>query len=161
MIQLVKEEHYFITKDGREVKSLFELSKVLEDMPEDVFNHHVSDERNDFSNWVGHVMKNKSLADSIAAAKDKKSIQKVILTKMEKDIKKTMVKKPRKAAKPAVKKRTTGLSFKKEDIISKITNSSGRKQSVGEFVDGVPGGLLEFLFGVAVGLLIYYIKQFL
>ena len=155
---MVKEEHYFITKDGREVKSLFELSQALEDMPEDVFNHHVSDEGNDFSNWVQHVMKNKSLADSIAAVKDKKSIQEVIRAKLEKDIKKTMVKKPRKTAKKiAAQKVIKGLSFKKEDIISKITNSSKQKQSVGEFVDGIPRGLLEFLFGVAVGLLIYYI----
>jgi hypothetical protein len=56
------EEHHFYLKDGRELKSVYELIDSFDNMPDDVFKHHVNTEKNDFANWLGDVFDEKDLA---------------------------------------------------------------------------------------------------
>jgi hypothetical protein len=64
-------EKVFYLADGRKVKSLLELTEALENMSEDVFRHHVSAARNDFSNWINDVFKDKELAQDIKGVRDR------------------------------------------------------------------------------------------
>ena len=58
------ERFYF--KDGKIASSLRDLYYVLNDISDDTFYHHVSVERNDFSNWVKDVLKEYSIAKEIS-----------------------------------------------------------------------------------------------
>jgi hypothetical protein len=58
------ERFYF--KDGKIASSLKDLYYILNDISDDTFYHHVSVERNDFSNWIKDVLKDYSLAKDIS-----------------------------------------------------------------------------------------------
>lgn len=55
----------FILKDGQNISSIEELVKLLPAMSDDNFNFHANKDKNDFSNWIRDVFKNKTLADAI------------------------------------------------------------------------------------------------
>ena len=59
----------FKLANGHVVSSLHELLFELKHMSEEVFSHHVSDEKNDFEAWIKHVFNNKELGDRVAACK--------------------------------------------------------------------------------------------
>jgi len=61
----INPEHYFVLCDGRIIKSLEELMLFLKDMDQKTFTYHVNDQKNDFSNWIRYVFKEKKLADEI------------------------------------------------------------------------------------------------
>jgi len=65
-----EEEKNFNILDGGRIRNLVELHKSLDEMDQNVFNHHVNDERNDFSNWVHDVLKDKKLAKEIAGTRE-------------------------------------------------------------------------------------------
>ncbi len=74
----IKPEQYFVLNNGRVIKNLYELANSLMSMDDDTFNHHVTSDRNDFSNWVRDVFHNVGLAQQILESKDKESMSKVI-----------------------------------------------------------------------------------
>jgi hypothetical protein len=79
--RLEKETHptkYFILCNGKPLKNIKELADIMEDIEDHVFNHHVTEDRNDFATWVKDVFKEIELAKKIAGVKDKKHIQLVI-----------------------------------------------------------------------------------
>jgi|GEM_PF-4047136 len=91
---------------GKTVKSLGELRKVLEDMPEPLYWYH--SEKNDFANWILGVLGNKKLARRISGADRKRAI-KLLKSPSKKAAKKKVVKKkpkkrPAKKKKPAKKR---------------------------------------------------------
>ncbi|MBR9706099.1 AAA family ATPase, partial [Candidatus Pacearchaeota archaeon] len=45
----------FITLDGKSIKNLNQLYSALSEMDDNVFNHHVNENKNDFSNWLGYM----------------------------------------------------------------------------------------------------------
>ena len=47
-------------------------------MPKDVFEHHVTTEKNDFANWIKHVYTEDDLAKEISTKKDTHEIKKVL-----------------------------------------------------------------------------------
>lgn len=53
---------------------LYELSK----MDEEVFRHHVNEERNDFSTWIEHVFLYSELSDQIKSARNKDEMIRII-----------------------------------------------------------------------------------
>jgi hypothetical protein len=65
------QEKVFYLADGRKLKSLVELTEALENMTEDVFRHHVNEAKNDFSNWINDVFKDKELAQDMKDVRDK------------------------------------------------------------------------------------------
>lgn len=74
-----KPEHYFILITGIPLKNLKELALSFETMNDWVFNHHVNDSRNDFSNWIKDIIGEEELAEEIRNIKDMRSMEIVIL----------------------------------------------------------------------------------
>jgi hypothetical protein len=62
-------QHVFVLHGGQELKDLFDLAKALEDIQEEVFRHHVNDDRHDFANWVKNVLDEHALADEMREAR--------------------------------------------------------------------------------------------
>ncbi len=91
-------EHCFFTKDGKVLRNLADLKEELKVMPPGVFNHHVNDQRNDFSNWVRDVFGHEKLADKIGNAKTRddlfnlldKNVALMILSDMPKPTKESL-----------------------------------------------------------------------
>lgn len=80
----VSENNQFWLKDIGPVKNLKELADSLRKISDDVFKHHASKERNDFSNWVSHVIKDDKLAGAIKKIKNKKKMAKIIEKRISK-----------------------------------------------------------------------------
>ncbi len=74
-----KPEQYFILVTGVPLKNLRELAHSLENMNDWVFNHHVNDSRNDFSNWVRDVLEEHELSEEIRLVKHMKDMESRIL----------------------------------------------------------------------------------
>jgi hypothetical protein len=64
-------EHYFILANGQPIKNVKELADALEHLADDVFNHHVTHDKNDFANWIQHIFEDTELAKELAGTKDK------------------------------------------------------------------------------------------
>lgn len=123
----IKPEQYFWLANGKPVKSLSELSEVLAGMSKEVFNHHVTSEKNDFSNWIKGVFKGKSLADEIESTKTPKEMKEkidVFLRPKKQEIKKNS---PKNIEIPGDKK-----EIKKAEKLQKkkIKRDSGRKKKI-------------------------------
>ena len=67
----VPDEKQFWRHDGRNIKSLRELAKSLDDMSDETFRHHSGQERNDFSKWVREVVGDEKLANDLSKAKSR------------------------------------------------------------------------------------------
>lgn len=70
----VEPEHYFWLNDGTAIKNLSELYNSIGTMSNDVFNHHVNEQRNDFCNWVRDVHKDKRLAENLLKSKTREEM---------------------------------------------------------------------------------------
>jgi len=75
----IKPEQYFVVVDGTVLKNLKELAMLFEDISEDVFRHHVTDERNDFSTWIRHVLEDKDLANLLDSERELETFHKKLL----------------------------------------------------------------------------------
>lgn len=62
-------EHCFWTSDGQVLKDLVELRDALKAMELDVYGHHVTTDRNDFADWVEHVLQDAACAASLRKAR--------------------------------------------------------------------------------------------
>lgn len=69
---------YFRLCSGEFLKSLKELQQALGDMNQEVFQHHVNSERNDFVNWIKGVFNDEVLAAQLMKASDAKEMADVI-----------------------------------------------------------------------------------
>ncbi|MBU1019920.1 MAG: AAA family ATPase [Firmicutes bacterium] len=77
---------FYLPVSGREISSLQELKELLKQMDEDEFSHHVSEDKNDFEDWVRNTLKERELADLLRKKKDKEGMVQVVdyfLTKEE------------------------------------------------------------------------------
>ncbi|MFH1915820.1 MAG: hypothetical protein ABIJ21_01015 [Nanoarchaeota archaeon] len=75
---LVEEEKFFLLKNGRKLKSLLDLWRSLEKMSDEVFLHHVTPYKNDFSAWIYHVFNEVELGRLLANEKNKKQTKIII-----------------------------------------------------------------------------------
>lgn len=82
----IKNEYFFILRDGRKIKNIKELAEEMGKMEDAVFFHHVSDERNDFANWIKDVFDETELAEQIRHLRNKHEIQKKIYEYLIKEL---------------------------------------------------------------------------
>ena len=64
----VPEEYIFRCYGGMTFRDLKELAAGLATMSDDVFDHHVNQEKNDFYNWVRDVIEDIELANALLRA---------------------------------------------------------------------------------------------
>jgi len=86
VLKRVKPEFYFVVVDGKKIKNLPELAIALDSMTEEVFSHHVTDERNDFANWVRDAIGEIELADKIMGIDSKTDTQLQLLKHIVKKV---------------------------------------------------------------------------
>lgn len=67
----VNQQQCFWVNNGHVLKNLDELASELQTMSDETFKHHVSKERNDFTNWVNDVINDKKLAKELLSSKNK------------------------------------------------------------------------------------------
>jgi len=72
------ETSYFVLCNGKPVKNIKELADIMEEIEDQVFNHHVTSDKNDFATWVKDIFKDIELAEKLAGVKDKKHMQLVV-----------------------------------------------------------------------------------
>ena len=82
------ETQYFLFCDGHPVKNVTELAEKLERIEDEVFNHHVTEDRNDFVNWIKDVFEEIELAEEIAGLKHKDHVRLAIYKHVVKKTKK-------------------------------------------------------------------------
>ena len=75
-------EQCFWTTDGRILSNLLELRDALESMTDDVFAYHVSKERNDFADWIEHVLGDAELAAAFRKSKKVNTAHDVVVTRL-------------------------------------------------------------------------------
>ncbi len=68
----------FVLVNGHRVKNVKQLADKLEKIEDYVFNHHVTEDRNDFAVWLRDVFNEIDLAKEVAGAEDKKHVQLVL-----------------------------------------------------------------------------------
>jgi len=68
----VHADHVFHLKSGATIKNLYELASELAGMDEEVFQHHVTPDKNDFHNWVLHIVRDEHLADVFSEIRDRR-----------------------------------------------------------------------------------------
>ena len=68
------EDKRFWVCNGETIKNLRELVVSLEKMQESIFQHHVSKEKNDFTNWLNDVFGEKKLAGQLKKLKTAKGM---------------------------------------------------------------------------------------
>lgn len=68
-------EYSFWMTDGQILNSLLELEGALGTMSMDVFSHHVTDDKNDFADWVEYVLDDHGCAAGLRAAMTTKKAQ--------------------------------------------------------------------------------------
>jgi len=73
------EEKSFKLNDGKKISSIHGLANALDGMDEKTFKNHVSEEKNDFSLWVGDVFGEQKLAGALSKTKDKQMAQIIVL----------------------------------------------------------------------------------
>ena len=72
-------DHYFFVNDGTVLRNVLDLSKQLDKMADEVFEHHVNGMRNDFSNWIKYVFKEEKLAEELLKTTNKDKTQIILL----------------------------------------------------------------------------------
>lgn len=75
-------EQCFWLTDGTVLKDLRELAAAFENMQRAVFLHHVSGERNDFAEWVEHVLQDASCAQKLRRSKTARGAYGVVIREL-------------------------------------------------------------------------------
>ncbi len=69
----------FWVADGKILNSLVALQSALEEMEAAVYAHHVTHEKNDFAQWVGDVLCDKTCASALSKAKTTTAAKTVVV----------------------------------------------------------------------------------
>jgi hypothetical protein len=78
----VADDKRFFCQDGCVIKNLTELVDCLNHMTEEVFYHHVTSEKNDFSNWIRDVLGDEKLASKLNNIRNPLEASKIVAGKM-------------------------------------------------------------------------------
>lgn len=74
----VPDDKKFWSMDGASYAGMIDLSNALKNMKKDVFDHHVSEGKNDFANWVYDVIGDVELANNLRKSRSKNDIAKKV-----------------------------------------------------------------------------------
>jgi hypothetical protein len=75
-------EQSFWVNDGTVIANLIELSDALDAMNQEVFGYHVTKEKNDFADWIEHVLDDIELATKVRKSKKPNTARKVIVSRL-------------------------------------------------------------------------------
>ncbi|MEM3154507.1 MAG: hypothetical protein QW165_02995 [Candidatus Woesearchaeota archaeon] len=78
MLENVKTEHEFVLFGGKRIKNIVELCKEIKQMPEETFRHHVTEQKNDFANWIEACTKEERLGQLIRTTKNRERMAAII-----------------------------------------------------------------------------------
>ena len=67
----VTPDRQFVLCDGRKIRSGKELADILQLMNDDMFKYHVTDNKNDFSNWINDVFGEPELAKKLRTVRNR------------------------------------------------------------------------------------------
>ena len=77
-ITLLDEKICFWTSDKKCLRNAIELLDWLKKTSDEQYNYHVTDKKNDFSNWIRDVLKEKDLSNAIEKAKAKRYVLRIL-----------------------------------------------------------------------------------
>ncbi|MBI4145565.1 FAD-dependent oxidoreductase [Candidatus Woesearchaeota archaeon] len=83
-ITLTDSKKYFYLKNGKSLRSIAELAAGIDKLPDDVFNHHVSDKHNDFANWIKDVFNEEHLSEAMRKLRTRKQLSDLLKRFLEK-----------------------------------------------------------------------------
>ena len=75
-------EQSFWVNNGPILKNLEELANVLPAMGDEVFQHHVNKDKNDFSNWIKDIIGDQKFANDLTSSKSKDSAVKKLNSRL-------------------------------------------------------------------------------
>lgn len=73
----------FWVHDGTILSNVLELRDTLSKIAEEIFYHHVHDDRNDFADWVEYVLNDKELAKGLRKAKSTDAAYAVVVKRLK------------------------------------------------------------------------------
>jgi len=82
----VHPDFHFVTHEGEELKNIHELHCYIEVLTEEEFQQFVTEEKNDFANWIRDAVKDAELADKLMGIKNKEELTAEILKKIKEEI---------------------------------------------------------------------------
>ncbi len=74
----VPPENEFVLIGGRKIKNIAELGRELRQMSDDMFAHHVTEQKNDFANWIEKCVKDETLGILARTTKDKERMAAIV-----------------------------------------------------------------------------------
>lgn len=74
----IPKDKWFVLNDGRKLRTIDELKESLKVMENNIFSHHVNQDKNDFYSWILHVFNDAKLAEKIMSAKTKDELVNVL-----------------------------------------------------------------------------------
>jgi len=74
----------FWSRDGQILSNLSDLQVAIASMDDEIFLHHVSTEKNDFADWVEHVLQDRECAEALRKAKKQEQAKKVVALHLSK-----------------------------------------------------------------------------
>jgi hypothetical protein len=72
-------EECFWTSDGQILQNLEELAAALDAMSKELFTYHATRDRNDFADWVEHVLDDAACAADLRKARTQSGAHKVVI----------------------------------------------------------------------------------
>jgi hypothetical protein len=74
----MKTDKPFILKDGTTMHTVHDLYGALSTMSDETYSYHATATKNDFANWVEHVIGDKFLAAAMRRATNRQELQRAV-----------------------------------------------------------------------------------
>ncbi len=75
-------DKYFYARDGTVIKNINHLFEELQHMPDEVFEYHVNDEKNDLYHWIKDVFGEYKLAQNVKDARSREEVIKHVFVSL-------------------------------------------------------------------------------
>jgi len=127
---------YFKLVDGHIIRNLHELHDFLTIMDDKVFHHHVTDKKNDFSNWIRYVFNDRKLATDLLKLKNKGPMANRI-EKTIKQLEKQQAEEAKAQAKAAKEMEKQAVQEAKEEAEAERSKLTEAEDSLAEKLDEI------------------------